>query len=54
MALLSLSHPLPPSLSSLLPSLTCSNIIRLAPPLIITEEQLMEATGIIKKVFASL
>lgn len=31
-----------------------SNIIRLAPPLIINEEQLREATGIIKKVFQSL
>lgn len=32
----------------------CRNIIRLAPPLVITEEQLHEATGVIKKVFASL
>ena len=33
---------------------TCRNIIRLAPPLVITEEQMMEATAIIKKVFLSL
>lgn len=32
----------------------CSNIIRLAPPLVINEGQLHEATGIIKKVFQSL
>lgn len=30
------------------------NIIRLAPPLVISQEQLHEATGIIKKVFSSL
>ena len=35
-------------------SCACSNIIRLAPPLIISEQQLDEAVGIIKKVFASL
>jgi ornithine--oxo-acid transaminase len=33
---------------------THRNIIRLAPPLIISEQQLDEAVGIIKKVFASL
>ncbi|KAL4443353.1 hypothetical protein ABPG75_011090 [Micractinium tetrahymenae] len=33
---------------------THRNIIRLAPPLVISEEQLHEATGIIKKVFQSL
>jgi acetylornithine/succinyldiaminopimelate/putrescine aminotransferase len=30
------------------------NIIRLAPPLVIDEAQLQEATGIIKKVFSQL
>ena len=30
------------------------NIIRLAPPLVINEEQLHEASGIIKKVFSEL
>ncbi|EFN56647.1 hypothetical protein CHLNCDRAFT_57535 [Chlorella variabilis] len=33
---------------------THRNIIRLAPPLVISQEQLHEATGIIKKVFSSL
>ncbi len=32
----------------------CRNIIRLAPPLIINEEQLHQATGIIQKVFSQL
>jgi len=36
------------------PSLPRSNIIRLAPPLVISEQQLDEAVGVIKKVFASL
>jgi 4-aminobutyrate aminotransferase-like enzyme len=37
-----------------MPLPSCRNIIRLAPPLVINEEQLHEATGIIKKVFSEL
>lgn len=46
--------PMQPHTSLPLGSCACSNIIRLAPPLIISEQQLDEAVSIIKKVFASL